>query len=321
MKFGTAVFGAHVAVICVLGLTQGCVTTESKGTGRGAAARHKSPWGHTHRLDRKADGGVENDYLAGSGSDDMIEMEPVAQTGSTPSTRPTSRPMTSSRPKPSSGNTSIYVVQKGDTLSEIASDHGSTTSELVSLNGLSNPDSIFEGQELAVPSRGRSSGSSSSKRSSSGTGGEYIIQPGDTLSQIALDHNVSMEAIRKANGLSDDRIVAGDGLTIPGYTKGSSSSRRTSSTKSSVTRKSTPKPSTPKPAPTPAPVPAPTAPAAPDSSITVDAVIDHIVYPGETLDDIARTYGVSKTDIMKLNGISDASSVKEHQRLRIPITE
>ncbi|MCF7863936.1 MAG: LysM domain-containing protein, partial [Kiritimatiellales bacterium] len=34
-----------------------------------------------------------------------------------------------------------------------------------------------------------------------------------------------------------------------------------------------------------------------------------------------RSYGVSKSDIMRLNNISDASTVKEGQRLRIPITE
>jgi LysM repeat protein len=56
-------------------------------------------------------------------------------------------------------------------------------------------------------------------------------------------------------------------------------------------------------------------------SMQVDAVIDHLVYPDETLDEISRQYGVSKSDIMRLNNISDESSLREGQRLRIPISE
>ena len=77
-----------------------------------------------------------------------------------------------------------------------------------------------------------------------------------------------------------------------------------------------------------APEPAPLAPVAPapavepvESSMTFDMVQDHVVYPGETLDDIARQYGVSKSEIMRMNNISDPTAVSEGQRLRIPVAE
>ena len=45
----------------------------------------------------------------------------------------------------------------------------------------------------------------------------YLVQPGDTLAKIAGRHGVSVEALRKANGLSTDtdKIVVGQKLIIP----------------------------------------------------------------------------------------------------------
>ena len=54
---------------------------------------------------------------------------------------------------------------------------------------------------------------------------------------------------------------------------------------------------------------------------SVDMIEDKVLYPGETLDDVARQYGVSKAEIMRLNNISDESQVREGQRLRIPVAE
>ena len=43
-----------------------------------------------------------------------------------------------------------YTVQKGDTLSELAAKFGTTVSNLVNLNGITNPDYIVVGQELKI---------------------------------------------------------------------------------------------------------------------------------------------------------------------------
>lgn len=44
-----------------------------------------------------------------------------------------------------------YEVQSGDTLSRIADDFGVTVSDLVDVNDLDDPDVLFEGQELVIP--------------------------------------------------------------------------------------------------------------------------------------------------------------------------
>jgi LysM repeat protein len=46
---------------------------------------------------------------------------------------------------------SIYVVKSGDTLSKIASQHGSTVKYIQAANQLDNPNSIFVGQKLFIP--------------------------------------------------------------------------------------------------------------------------------------------------------------------------
>lgn len=51
-----------------------------------------------------------------------------------------------------------------------------------------------------------------------------------------------------------------------------------------------------------------------DSPVTYD----HIVYPGETIDDIARHYGVSVEDIKTVNEISDNDSIQVGSKLIIP---
>ena len=45
----------------------------------------------------------------------------------------------------SSSSLTIYKVQSGDTLSEIAARYGTTVNELMSLNGISNPNLIYPG--------------------------------------------------------------------------------------------------------------------------------------------------------------------------------
>ena len=44
-----------------------------------------------------------------------------------------------------------YTIRTGDTLGDIAARHGVTRDELARLNGIDEPDLIFPGQELRIP--------------------------------------------------------------------------------------------------------------------------------------------------------------------------
>lgn len=110
----------------------------------------------------------------------------------------------------SNGTAGRHVVRRGETLSQIAQRYNTTVAELQRLNNLANPSLIVVGQEIQLPSGATSTGST--------TGGQqvYVVQRGDTLSQIAERFGVSTADLARANGITNPRlIVAGQQLVIP----------------------------------------------------------------------------------------------------------
>ncbi|MFQ3225108.1 MAG: LysM repeat protein [Lentimonas sp.] len=101
-----------------------------------------------------------------------------------------------------------YIVQKGDTLGHIALRHGVRISELKQLN-LLNSDTVRIGQTLKVPSNSTSVASSAASTSI------HIVQQGDTLGHIALQHGTTISAIKHANKLKSDLVRMGQKLQIP----------------------------------------------------------------------------------------------------------
>lgn len=111
-----------------------------------------------------------------------------------------------------------HEVQPGETLSAIALRYGVPLEALAAANGVANPDLIFAGQLLTIA---ESSPSIPPPGAAVGppAGRLYLVQPGETLSDIALRHGVTINALADANGLDDpDRIFAGQLLTIPAPT-------------------------------------------------------------------------------------------------------
>ena len=111
---------------------------------------------------------------------------------------------------PASTSTSgAYVVQPGDTLSAIAARSGVSVDALAAANGL-NPNSfLLTGTVLHLAGSG-SSGTAvpvSDATTSSGSGGSYVVQAGDTLSAIAARAGESVSALAAANGLDPNKFL------------------------------------------------------------------------------------------------------------------
>jgi membrane-bound lytic murein transglycosylase D len=248
---------------------------------------------------------------------------------------------------PAVPSSTVHRVVKGETLASIASSYGTSWKSLADYNNLSNPNLLKVGQEIRIPdslgaasvkqSRPVSSRPSSSRPVSSSIkqGATYTIQKGDYLSSIAKRSGLTVNEIKMANSLKSDNIIAGKKLSIP----------KKGEVKAPAVAKAIPaKAANPAPAPAPAvtdaslPPPAPLAEmAAPAANVSSDAdlavpaapsvaapsapVYEHVLYPGETLDDVARQYGSSQQEIMKLNNITDPASVKPGTKLLVPILE
>jgi LysM repeat protein len=126
----------------------------------------------------------------------------------------------------------------------------------------------------------------------------YVVRPGDTLADIAIQLGVSASALAKANGITNwDYIYVGQTLLIPG--KGP-----------------TPTPVTPLASPTPLSVATPAA-AAPPAAGAAGATVIYTVRPGDTLNKIAARYGTTVKAIMAANGLRNPDFVYVGQRLTL----
>ena len=105
-----------------------------------------------------------------------------------------------------------YTVRDGDSLYGIAAKSGVDLSALLDANGLTLASVIVPGQHLSIPNVSNSS-------SSSDTGATYTVTWGDSLSQIAGRHRVSLSALLGANDLTaSSLILPGMRLRLPAGT-------------------------------------------------------------------------------------------------------
>lgn len=91
--------------------------------------------------------------------------------------------------QPTSENT--YFVQAGDTLSGIAAKFGTTVSNLVSRNGIANPNVIYPGQKIYL----------------TGQSNAYTVKNGDTLSGIAAAFHTTWQALAGKNHIANPNVI------------------------------------------------------------------------------------------------------------------
>ncbi len=103
----------------------------------------------------------------------------------------------------------VHVVKPGETLFGIAKRYSIPLNELAKANNITNPGALRTGQRLRIPDVAKPDSADAGKR-------VHIVQPGETLSEIAVQYGVTPNAIVKINSLSDpSRIVSGQKLIIP----------------------------------------------------------------------------------------------------------
>lgn len=119
--------------------------------------------------------------------------------------------------RPSSGEV-IHRVQRGETLAAIASRYHTTVAQLMAYNGLRNPNLIYVGQRLRIPTTAPALSTASSASGSSATMGSqvHIVRPGEYLALIAGRYGVTVAALMRENGLRNGNLLyVGQRLRIP----------------------------------------------------------------------------------------------------------
>jgi murein DD-endopeptidase MepM/ murein hydrolase activator NlpD len=107
----------------------------------------------------------------------------------------------------------IHVVQRGETLFRIAMSYGLTVDAIAQVNGISDPASISVGQRLIIPSQ-----QATVERAPSDITSEHVVQPGETLNQIAVRYNLTLDQLIAANNIANpDAIYIGQVLLLPQF--------------------------------------------------------------------------------------------------------
>ena len=190
---------------------------------------------------------------------------------------------------PSAGGS--YTVQAGDSYWRIANKYGISISELQRLNGTSNYF-LYPGQSLKVSGSGSSSNATASSNSSStststttaapAAGGSYTVQAGDSYWRIANKYGISISELQRLNGTSNYFLYPGQSIKVPGSGSANATPAPAATTASTTSA----------PAETPAP-----APSTGGGNYTVQA--------GDSYWRIANKYGISISELQRLNGTSN----------------
>lgn len=190
--------------------------------------------------------------------------------------------------RPALAQDAVHVVARGEQLGFIARRYGISLADLIAYNGISNPSLIYVGQRLLIPSG--SSGSAqeaeptASPASPVGAASDsYVVQRGDTLSEIAQTHGLSIAQLMELNDLTRSNFVwVGQQLLV---------------------------------SPRLLRAPQTAAPEAGQPALTGST---YVVRPGDTLSHIAQSLGVTTEALQAANALPNAGHVRVGQRLRIP---
>jgi membrane-bound lytic murein transglycosylase D len=137
----------------------------------------------------------------------------------------------------------------------------------------------------------------------------HLIQPGETLAAIALHYGVRVDDLMAWNALHDSVIKHGTRLNV--YVPLAEETPAPSETAP---------PFRPAPVETPAPeeVQAPETTPAPPDTTPDQAYQIHTVGAGDTLYKIARQYGTSPEELIRMNNIKNPNVIPLGSRLKVP---
>lgn len=107
-------------------------------------------------------------------------------------------------PKVNKEDRILYKVRRGDTLSEIALKFNTTVGHLAAINSIKNPNLIYTGEIIVI------SHNYNNRKTK-----EYKIKIGDTLSEIALKFNTTVNYLVEINKIKNPNLIyAGEYLIV-----------------------------------------------------------------------------------------------------------
>lgn len=181
-----------------------------------------------------------------------------------------------------------YVVESGDTMIYVARKFKLTTNNLAKWNGMKPTDDLLIGQRLTLVNDGKFKPSSNKTSQKSGSQSNkkkptsYVVESGDTMIYVARKFKLSTNNLAKWNGMKPtDDLRIGQKLTLVNNGKGASKPTKSSSNK--------------KPKYT-----------------------SYKVKSGDGLIALARKYGISTSELAKLNNMKPTDSLQLGKTIKVP---
>lgn len=95
----------------------------------------------------------------------------------------------------------MYMVKRGDTLWTIAKKYDVTIDEIVRLNDIRNPNLIYPNERLTIITN------TNFKHVSALGKDLYTVKPGDTLSELSVEFNTTIENIVRLNNIINPNLI------------------------------------------------------------------------------------------------------------------
>jgi lipoprotein-anchoring transpeptidase ErfK/SrfK len=125
---------------------------------------------------------------------DMVEVQPPIPDGSTLYT----------------GVTTTHVVQPGQELGLIAKEYGVDMQDIIDMNGITNPDLLYVGQELTIPAAGEYQPTQADAPPAPTTNGKSIVVSTQTQRIYAYENGTLVRSHLVSTGLPNTPTVLGD---------------------------------------------------------------------------------------------------------------
>ncbi len=192
---------------------------------------------------------------------------------------------------PLHAQTTTYAVRPGDTLASIAAQHGTTVGAIMRANSIADANLIRPGQKLALPSGSLPTANNAPNAADTWapillpneTTRVYVVQPGDTLTSVAVHFKTTPARLAELNQRSPGApLHVGQPLRVP--VTGDIAFETFQG----------------------------------DDIPTPGKYFVHVLQPGESAASVAQAYGTSLRRTLQLNKVNDPSLLKPGMRLIVP---
>lgn len=175
--------------------------------------------------------------------------------------------------------TTTYMVKKGDTVYGIARKFHVKPIDIMQANGIDKNTTLYIGQTLEIPCS-KSDIPQAVIHEKTNEGKEYIVVAGDSLYKISRKYGISVKELKNYNDLSSDTLYVGQKLILPSHAHEI------------------------------------TTPAQPSNKLNNNGT--YTVVRGDSIYIIAKRFGVTQSDLMRVNNISNPERLQVGQTLQIP---